>query len=384
MAKPTLCLIHEGIGPYNAIAKIAMGQVRSALESGWRVTVVAKLLDESLRQEVEWLKLYVPPRLLLAQWMTARHFIQQALGGRQFDVVHAHQPQVAALADVFQCHFLTRAAHERGCLEKRGGFRPGLLRLQEQGVLHAEDRYYKGWNPATRMVFCSELLRNEFGRHYGLPPRQEVLTNAAPSYNPVNPQERLEAQLSIMGREPGQIVIGYLGGLQERKGYRRLLDAVAREEDLLLLMGGSYTDGFSHARLGDRLVSVGLVTNLRQFYAACDVVVVPSYFDPCPLVVFEAVAAGLPVVATDGVGNLATLLQYGAGACWQPQNRLGPLVRELMQQRDSVRRGAERLTSALSESRQNERILRIYDEVRGAGVQSTSPRGSAAGSFVNQ
>src|SRR4051812_1647014 len=101
-----------------------MAQVRTALTAGWRVSVVAKFLDESLHDDVEWLRLYVPPRLFFVQWATARHFIRQALGARAFDVVHAHQPQVASLSDVFQCHFLTRVAHERGCLENRSGFGP--------------------------------------------------------------------------------------------------------------------------------------------------------------------------------------------------------------------------------------------------------------------
>ena len=139
-------MIHEAIGNQSAIAKVAAAGVRIALDAGWRVSVVAKYLDPELAGQVEWLRLVVPPRLFFVQWTTAELFIRAALGGRHFDVVHAHQPQVAALSDVFQCHFLTRVAYERKCLEERTTLRARIVRLQQQGVLYAEDHYYQRWN----------------------------------------------------------------------------------------------------------------------------------------------------------------------------------------------------------------------------------------------
>ena len=39
------------------------------------------------------------------------------------------------------------------------------------------------------------------------------------------------------------------------------------------------------------------------FYQAADVFVLPTFYDPCSLVVMEAMAAGLPVVAVDASGT---------------------------------------------------------------------------------
>ena len=85
MARPTLCMIHEVIRRDNAIGKVAMAGVQIALEAGYRVTVVAKVLDPTLHGDVEWLPLYVPPRLFFVQWVTARRFIRRALGLSQED-----------------------------------------------------------------------------------------------------------------------------------------------------------------------------------------------------------------------------------------------------------------------------------------------------------
>lgn len=363
---PHLCMIHEAIGSQNAIAKVSAWGVRQALAAGWRVTVVAKFLDESLRGEVEWLRLTVPPRGFFVQWTTARRFITSALGGRTFDVVHAHQPQVASLSDVFQCHFLTRVAFERNCLETRPGLRPALVRVQERGVLHAEDYYYRRWNPRTRMLFCSELIGREFARLYGALPRSEVLMNSCPPPSIPDAARRQAARAALLsGAElSGKRVVGFLGGLQERKGVRRILDAVAAEPDLFLLLGGSFCEGFADPRLAGRMRAVGLVKDTAQFYHACDAVAVPSHFDPCPLVVFEAVANGAPVIATEGVGNLHRLVSSGAGLAWEPGSPLSPLVRRASLEADGFHAGARRLADELSESRQGGRLLRIYEEVR--------------------
>ncbi len=155
MNPPTLCMIHEAISGDSAIARVAMAQARMALQAGYRVSAVAKILDPSLRAEVEWLRLTVPRRVFLLKWLTARLFIRSALGRRTFDVVHAHQPQAASLSDVFTCHFLTRVARERKCLEDRPGFRARAVRVQQEAVVHAEDYCYRRWNERRACYFAA-------------------------------------------------------------------------------------------------------------------------------------------------------------------------------------------------------------------------------------
>jgi glycosyltransferase involved in cell wall biosynthesis len=360
----SLCMIFETIGPYNAIGKIAMAEVRAALDAGFQVSCVANLLDESLRNDVEWLKLYRPPRGFALQWLTARRFIRAALGDRRFDVVHAHQPQAASLADVFQCHFLTRVAYERKCLETRRSLRARAVRVQQQVVLYAEDRCYGRWNPSTRMLFCSDLIRNEFARLYRLPPREEVLSNPCLPRCAVSVDERAKARTRLIGRAaPPGPVVGYLGGVQERKGYRRLLQSLSADAGITLIFGGQYTLDLPAKELRPWIVPIGLVEDTESFYAACDIVVVPSFFDPCPLVVLEAVARSVPVIATDGVGNLSQLLDYGAGIQWDGEAPLADMVRSVIERRGDYQAGAVRMAAALSLPKYEERLIAIYRDV---------------------
>jgi glycosyltransferase involved in cell wall biosynthesis len=365
MSRHSLCHIFEAVGPYSAIGKVAMSDIRIALDAGYEVTVIAKRLDESLRPHVAWLPLYVPPRGFFFQWTTARHFIKRALGNRAFDIIHAHQPQVASLSDVFQCHFLTRVAYERKCLEERKTLRARAVRLQQQGVLHAEDFYYRRWNPNTWMLYDSALTRDEFHRLYGPCPKEDVLVYDFPPLNFASDADRAAARKKFLGEHhsyPGPVV-GYLGGLQERKGYKRLLDALALCPDAFLLMGGPHSDNFSDARLATRMKSVGLVQDTPSFYAACDVLIVPSLFEPLGLVAFEAAARGTPVIATPEVGALPHLLEFHVGESWTPPQPLGPILHHIAASRESYLPGSRRMAGAFSLENYARRLRSIYQDV---------------------
>ena len=361
---PSLCIISEGIGPYGAIPKVAFGQVEAAVAGGWRVTVVAKRLHESLRDRVEWRPLYVPPRGFALQWLAGRTLIRRAMGDvGQFDVVHGHQPQIADLCDTYQCHFLTRAAHERGCLADGAGLRGAIDAAQKRVVLHAEDYFYRRWNGLTRMLFDSELTRREFARLYGMPPRQDVLVYPCPAFDPPTEERRRLARERLVGKtDDGTIVAGFLGGLHERKGYRRLVTALAGEPDVFLLMGGLHSDGFDPPELRGHFRSLGLVDDLDCFYAACDVLLVPSHFEPLGLVAFEAASRGVPTVATPEVGALPHLIEHAAGLEWRPPAPLVPVVRRAVAERERLRSGCQALAADYSADRIGARLERYWRE----------------------
>lgn len=379
---PHLCLIFEATGPYNAIGKVAMAQVEAALAAGWKVSVVANRLCESLLGRVEWLKLYVPPRGFALQWLTGRRFIKQAMGdSSRFDVIHGHQPQIADLCHVFQCHFLTRAAHECKCLLDNHGPRRLVEWAQKRAVLVAEDRHYRRWNPSTHMLFNSGLTRDWFARYYGMPPSQEVFIYPSPTWQPVTPEERLAAR-SALGLPDCGIVAGFLGGLHERKGYRRVIDALVGEMDVTLLMGGLHSDGFDAPELFNHFRCVGLSSNTEQFYAACDALIVASHFEPFGYVASEAAARGIPVIATESVGALPHLLEYGAGVCWDSQSSLAGLVRRLASESRSFQAGSDRYTRAISHEAHDRKLIELYETIA-AGSRASCAQDEAYASVLS-
>jgi glycosyltransferase involved in cell wall biosynthesis len=382
-----VCVISETIAPINAIGRVAMSEVEALLERGFRVSVVAHTLEASLRSEVEWLKLYVPPRVFAAKWLTGRHWISRALGNRsRFDLVHGHQPQIVDWCDTYRCHFLTRVAHEKNCLANGRGLRWLFDKAQKSVVMRAEDRHYKRVGDKTWMLFNSELTRAHFARLYGLPANERVMTYAAPPVSAVTAEERAAARREFIGRDlpPGTIVAGFLGGLHERKGFRRVIDALRGQDDVFLLMGGLKSEGFSPESMQGRMKSLGLLRDTAKFYAACDVLLLPSVFEPFGYVSMEAAARGVPTIATPEVGAMPELIAAGAGLKWNSFSDplgLAELIRRAA--RDSeMSSNAMIWAQSRSKARQGTQFVDFIEARLAALEKSRAPVGSPRTSTV--
>lgn len=371
MAQPTYCKVFQAVGDFSAIARGTALDCRILLEANYRVSVVAQSIDPELKKEVEWLPLHVPKRGFAVQWLSARHFLKKALSNRQFDVVHAHQPQIYDQCDIFQCHFLTRAVAERGVLIPWKG-RKAIQRAQQELVAWAEDSYYRrlarlqkrpNGLPAPQILFISELMQREFHRLYGPPPREQVLIKAPPPPRFPDDEERRSARQKWAPQAGNRLVVGFLGGTNEHKGFRHVVDAMKGENELYLLFGGPDSENFQVAELENRLHSVGFIRDTASFFAACDVFVIASHFEPLGMVALEAAARGVPVVATEGVGALPTLERFGAGLLWAKNQKLGDAARDAARQRAKFNEGARKMCDEFGGQAYGRQLLALCQSI---------------------
>jgi len=101
---------------------------------------------------------------------------------------------------------------------------------------------------------------------------------------------------------------------------------------------------------------------LASYYALADAFVFPSHSDPWGLVVNEAMACGLPVIASDAAGCTADLVREN----WNGRVVRGGEVAELASAlEDLARDSAQR---SLMGSRSRERIARFSPEACAAGI----------------
>jgi len=109
-------------------------------------------------------------------------------------------------------------------------------------------------------------------------------------------------------------VVGLVGRLTRDKGVETLIDAMGLlQADGIacqLLVVGPQNEPDSAAFLstlscmGDRVVAVGSVDDVRPYFALMDVHLLPSLREGFPNVVLEASAMGLPTIATDATGAI--------------------------------------------------------------------------------
>lgn len=73
---------------------------------------------------------------------------------------------------------------------------------------------------------------------------------------------------------------------------------------------------------------------LAACYHSCDLLAMPSEYEPWGLVINEAVAAGLPVVAAEGVGAAVELVRHGTNGFLVPARDVGALRDALLEATD--------------------------------------------------
>jgi glycosyltransferase involved in cell wall biosynthesis len=126
-------------------------------------------------------------------------------------------------------------------------------------------------------------------------------------------------ELAIHEDEP---VVAVIGRFSVEKGHRALIAALrdirsGRAESrlpLTLFVGDGPERPAVQAQAGNLPIRMlGFQRDVRRFYAATDLVVIPSRTEGLPLVALEAMSCGRAVVAF-AVGDLPTLLRDGGGA----------------------------------------------------------------------
>jgi glycosyltransferase involved in cell wall biosynthesis len=369
MSRRTLAVVHNNIDGRSAIGSRAEWAVRAGLERDWDVHVVCRELEPSLRDEVTVHPLYIPPRLHLVQYSVARPTVRRAMNGWRPDAMLVYQPQLAAIADVWHVVYLSRAARNARSSKPRG-FRARVNDVQAAGVAAIEDRYLRRIPGSTRVLFCSEGLRDTYAELFGAPANSDVLHLPA-LLEPPDPDAVAEAaarRQEVTRGHPGP-VIGFLGGADPRKGGDRIIAAMASEPELFLVHAGSPALDDSSVR--GRSVGLGQLRDVRQLLDVVDALVVPSRFEPFGLVVTEAAARGVPVLYSAGVGAGPLVAAEGSGEEWLPGTPLGPAVRRLADDRDAVRRAGLRVIDRVDPSHLADQL---FDELESAATSNRRRR----------
>ncbi|NEP01571.1 MAG: glycosyltransferase family 1 protein [Symploca sp. SIO2E9] len=151
--------------------------------------------------------------------------------------------------------------------------------------------------------------------------------------------DNIEARQKL-GIEADEKVIFYVGRFDPRKGIETLVRAVGSSQlrgksKLKLIIGGGSrpgeSDGIERVRIEGIIAELGMSEFtifpgrigddlLPTYYAAADVCVVPSHYEPFGLVAIEAMASGTPVVASDVGGLQFTVVPEQTGLLVPPKD----------------------------------------------------------------
>src|SRR4051812_12695968 len=221
----------------------------------------------------------------------------------------------------------------RGSLEANArrfppGWRRGLYRVARQAnpkslICEVIERRQYDPDRGARVVAVSGMVQGHLERYHGVPrSRIRVIPNAIDVdrlrvSDPAAIRRDLRDRYGLADDDLVALFVGHnfrlkgLGPLLLALQHRNRRDPGSRPIHLIACGGGRIAPFRTLvARLGLEATVrlVGFLPEVREGYWASDFFVLPTYYDPCSLVVLEALACGLPVVTTqcNGAGELIT------------------------------------------------------------------------------
>jgi glycosyltransferase involved in cell wall biosynthesis len=229
----------------------------------------------------------------------------------------------------------------------------------------------------ARVIAVSDDIRRDVARYDGVPEeRITMLQNGIDLSRARSTLSRQEARRRL-GLADERFVLGCLARLEEQKGHRYLLEALAKvSANVHVLIAGdgrlrqALETQAKQLGIAERVSFLGTRRDVADILAALDAYVMPSLWEGLSLAMLEAMAAQLPVIASD-VGGVSQVAADGAWCLRVPPAdvpalaaAIGRLATESTERRAALGEQARRrVEAAFSLEAMLRRLTRIYDEV---------------------
>jgi glycosyltransferase involved in cell wall biosynthesis len=291
-----------------------------------------------------------------------RRYIQKAGG---FDIVHAHSSKAGVLARL--------AAFGTGAAKI---YTPHAMRTMDPTLHPGVREFYRAIEVGLARTSCEAVIAvSEYERQHvieqGVPAaKTHVVTNGIPPVR-LNGRAAMRAALGIV---PEDVSIGFIGRLVPQKAPGRFVAAVAdvarqqpRVRGILVGSGPLRDSVHEAARDAGIFERIVWVTDRHgpEVLPAFDMLLMPSLYEGMPYVLLEALAVGVPVIATD-VGGVAEAIEDRVTGFIVPQQDAAALFEKVQllvenpDLRQDMAKASLRKSGEMSVEHMVEQTLQVY------------------------
>jgi UDP-glucose:(heptosyl)LPS alpha-1,3-glucosyltransferase len=231
------------------------------------------------------------------------------LEGKHYDIVHSHERGYSQ--DVLTIHTF---CYRSGFVNEQSLTKRILkYRLSPRSLMYLWLEKKQMTSP--RLAAVSDVIRRDIQACYGRTEGVRVITPGVDfdwfspeSIAGLRPRHKPDAP-------PGGLTVLFVGSEFRRKGLDALIPAIGEKIKLIVVGRGEYLKHYRElvAEYGveNRVEFTGHITDdVRRYYAAANVVVLPSLREAFGMTVLEGMACGLPVVVSP-VAGAAGLVRDG-------------------------------------------------------------------------
>ena len=190
---------------------------------------------------------------------------------------------------------------------------------------------------ARRVIANSQMVKREAVQFYGYPAeRIDVVPNGVPLADFRADAAARASRRKILRLCDDEIAVLFVGSGWERKGLRHAIQAVnSLGTNFRLFVAGH---GRGRQLDGRAVQRLGAVRDLPALYAAADIFLLPTLYDPFSNACLEALAAGLPVITTRDNGFSEIIEQRVHGSIIDAPSNVGQICNELLYWADAGHR----------------------------------------------
>lgn len=303
-----ICLVTHKVKRGDGQGRVNYEIVRAARAKGYQVTVLASECASEVIEEfgAEYVHIPVdrwPTQIIRNQIFALRSARWLRQKAPSFDIIHANGFITWYPAAINAAHFV-HGAWLRSPYNN-DSFSSGLKSAYHKlfSIINAYLEI-KAFSSATRIVAVSPLVVDEL-LSIGVPLDKIIMISNGVDIDEFHPGAGLRAELAIDLDTPLAIFSGDLRS--PRKNLETVLRAICEIPHWQLIVlsrveGSSYPAMANDMGISDRVHFLGFRSDSAALMRTADVLVFPSRYDPCTLVVAEALASGVPVITAQSVG----------------------------------------------------------------------------------
>ncbi|MBX2991724.1 MAG: glycosyltransferase family 4 protein [Bacteroidetes bacterium] len=305
-----IALVTQSCDNETGIGRIVLSLGAEFEKQGHTVSVVAQYFDGENRR-FQYRQIPLRTSFNSLDRLALRYLTKPALRQLHCDIVNSYMiGRGASVVTAQSCHIAgmeIRKQHQAR-LPWRRNF--GIF----DRVTLQDERFLVRSHHTKRIIAVSQLVKDQFIQYYNIDPeRVVVIPNGVDvgkfkQLRAIGNRENLRSQYGIP--RDGFMLL-FVGNEFDRKGLHVLIRSIAvlKGNDVRLLVIGSddsapYASLAASLGVSDKVIFGGRVRGPEALFVAADAFVFPTVYEPFGMVLMEAMAAGVPLIATRHAGAL--------------------------------------------------------------------------------
>jgi len=311
------------------------------LNKGHSIDLYARVADEELSAGMNLHR--VPNKFRFSSVLNSLSFALETarmLRGKKYDVIHSHER--GYMQDILTIHTFSY---------KGGTKKYSLLKKIDHVYLSPRSGLYL-WLEHKQMdtpwlVAVSVAIKDDIQKYYNRNKGVFIISPGVDTdwFHPTwvrNCREEIRREERLPEDE---MVVLFVGSEFRRKGLDHLIPAISKRMRLLILGRGEREDHYrrlvSKYGIADKVCFKGHIDNVRKYFAAADVVVLPSLSEAFGMSILEGMACGHPVVTSSEAGVSALVEDRVNGFTFDDPAELPNILRRLLDPLERKRVGAQ-------------------------------------------